>query len=117
MSSLNILFFILMLTVLPHAVSLELQAVDALLTRLDSKRFSASVQESAAKAVLQRLLPTHINSFEFKIVSKVLSFSFNFLFVFSWFVISLFLAYLLLSFNWVSLDFVEYEIRFSVSLL
>ncbi|KAJ4711588.1 Alpha-N-acetylglucosaminidase [Melia azedarach] len=70
MSSLNILFFILMLTVLPHAVSLELQAVDALLTRLDSKRFSASVQESAAKAVLQRLLPTHINSFEFKIVSK-----------------------------------------------
>ncbi|KAK3038800.1 hypothetical protein RJ639_027387, partial [Escallonia herrerae] len=46
------------------------EAVEALLTRLDTQRSSPSVQESAAKAVLHRLLPTHSSSFEFKIVSK-----------------------------------------------
>ncbi|XAR63467.1 Alpha-N-acetylglucosaminidase [Bertholletia excelsa] len=45
-------------------------AIEALLRQLDSKRPPASVQESAAKAVLRRLLPTHVSSFEFKIVSK-----------------------------------------------
>ncbi|KAK3031104.1 hypothetical protein RJ639_036844 [Escallonia herrerae] len=47
------------------------EAIEALLTRLDTQRSSPSVQESAAKAVLYRLLPTHSSSFEFKIVSKV----------------------------------------------
>ncbi|KAK2994470.1 hypothetical protein RJ640_008838 [Escallonia rubra] len=47
------------------------EAIEALLTRLDTQRSSPSVQESAAKAVLHRLLPTHSSSFEFKIVSKV----------------------------------------------
>ncbi|XP_050154004.1 alpha-N-acetylglucosaminidase [Malus sylvestris] len=52
------------------AVSAQAEAVTALLRRLDSKRSSASVQEAAAKAVLERLLPTHVHSFDFKIVSQ-----------------------------------------------
>lgn len=47
------------------------EAIEALLRRLDTQRSPPSVQESAAKAVLQRLLPTHSHSFEFKIISKV----------------------------------------------
>ncbi|KAJ8900319.1 hypothetical protein K2173_024959 [Erythroxylum novogranatense] len=45
-------------------------AIEALLNRLDSKRLSASVQTSAAKGVLGRLLPSHIHSFAFQIVPK-----------------------------------------------
>uniref|UniRef100_A0A2P2LT65 Alpha-n-acetylglucosaminidase n=1 Tax=Rhizophora mucronata TaxID=61149 RepID=A0A2P2LT65_RHIMU len=45
-------------------------AIGGLLDRLDSQRSSPSVQESAAKAVLQRLLPSHTNSFEFKILTS-----------------------------------------------
>jgi len=50
--------------------SVESEAIQGLLRRLEAKRSPPSVQESAAKAVLQRLLPTHVSSFEFKIVSK-----------------------------------------------
>lgn len=71
MSSLNLLFFVLIFTALPHPFVSKLEGIDVLLDRLDSKRVNSSVQESAAKAVLQRLLPTHVNSFQFKIVSKV----------------------------------------------
>ncbi|XP_047322323.1 alpha-N-acetylglucosaminidase isoform X1 [Impatiens glandulifera] len=46
------------------------EVIDALLRRLDSQRSPASVQESAARGVLQRLIPNHVSSFEFKIVSK-----------------------------------------------
>lgn len=63
-------FLILILVLVPVALS-EPEAVEALLRRLDSKKSSASVQEAAAKAVLKRLLPTHLDSFEFKIVTKV----------------------------------------------
>ncbi|KAH9774414.1 alpha-N-acetylglucosaminidase [Citrus sinensis] len=70
MSSLNLLFFVLIFTALPHPFVSKLEGIDVLLDRLDSKRVNSSVQESAAKAVLQRLLPTHVNSFQFKIVSK-----------------------------------------------
>lgn len=52
--------------------SLGSDAVESVLRRLDSKRAPSVVQESAAKGVLQRLLPAHLHSFEFKIVSKVL---------------------------------------------
>lgn len=62
-------FLILILVLVPVALS-EPGAVEALLRRLDSKKSSASVQEAAAKAVLKRLLPTHLDSFEFKIVTK-----------------------------------------------
>lgn len=55
---------------MPHPFVSKLEGIDVLLDRLDSKRVNSSVQESAAKAVLQRLLPTHVNSFHFKIVSK-----------------------------------------------
>ncbi|CAL1371673.1 unnamed protein product [Linum trigynum] len=47
-------------------------AIQALVTRLDSQRFSSSVQETAAYGVLRRLLPlpAYQSSFVFKIVSK-----------------------------------------------
>ncbi|TYH58869.1 hypothetical protein ES332_D08G184900v1 [Gossypium tomentosum] len=64
-----IIIFILFITRLPQSFSTT-EAIQPSLTRLDSKRLSPSVQESAAKAVLGRLLPTHLLSFHFKIVSK-----------------------------------------------
>ncbi|XVE74203.1 hypothetical protein DITRI_Ditri11bG0179900 [Diplodiscus trichospermus] len=64
-----VIIFVLFLTRLPLTFS-TIEAVEPLLTRLDSKRSSPSVQESAAKAVLGRLLPPHVHSFHFKIVSK-----------------------------------------------
>ncbi|KAK7323242.1 hypothetical protein VNO77_26707 [Canavalia gladiata] len=64
------LFLILIPTLsLPVALS-KYEAIETLLQRLDSKRTSPSVQEAAAVGVLKRLLPTHLSSFEFKIVSK-----------------------------------------------
>lgn len=72
---------ILILVLVPIVALSEPEAVEALLRRLDSKRSSASVQEAAAKAVLKRLLPTHVDSFDFKIVSKVPSF-FSFIYLF-----------------------------------
>ncbi|CAK7330911.1 unnamed protein product [Dovyalis caffra] len=71
MSTLKTLIFIttLILTLSPVALS-RLEAIESVLKRLDSKRASSSVQESAAKAVLKRLLPAYVHSFEFKIVSK-----------------------------------------------
>ncbi|KAK9283156.1 hypothetical protein L1049_011387 [Liquidambar formosana] len=68
MSNFKPLLLILIL-ILPIASS-ESDAIEALLRRLDSQRSSPSVQEAAAKAVLQRLLPSHLSSFHFKIVSK-----------------------------------------------
>lgn len=52
------------------AAAVESDAIESVLRRLDSKRVPSVVQESAAKGVLQRLLPAHLHSFEFKIVSK-----------------------------------------------
>lgn len=67
---------LLLLVLLPAAFSTSKtdNAVGALLNRLDSKRASESVQESAAQGVLQRLLPSYLHSFQFQIVSKVSSF-------------------------------------------
>ncbi|EOX96635.1 Alpha-N-acetylglucosaminidase family / NAGLU family isoform 1 [Theobroma cacao] len=65
----NVIIFILFLTLLPQSFA-RTEAVEPILTRLDSKRSSPSVQESAAKAVLGRLLPTHFHSFHFEIVPK-----------------------------------------------
>ncbi|XP_052194227.1 alpha-N-acetylglucosaminidase [Diospyros lotus] len=70
------LFLILILSLLisssssSSSSSSQSEAVEALLRRLDAKRPPASVQESAAKAVLNRLLPAHVSSFVFKIVTK-----------------------------------------------
>lgn len=64
---------ILILTLVPVTFS-EHEALEALLHRLDSKRASSSVQEAAARDVLRRLLPSHLSSFEFKIVSKVFAY-------------------------------------------
>lgn len=65
----RLIIFILFLTRLPLSFSTT-EAVESILTRLDSKRSPPSVQESAAKAVLGRLLPAHFHSFHFQIVSK-----------------------------------------------
>ncbi|MCD7469209.1 hypothetical protein HAX54_008065 [Datura stramonium] len=52
------------------SAAVESDALQSVLRRLDSKRAPSVVQESAAKGVLQRLLPAHLRSFEFKIISK-----------------------------------------------
>ena len=57
--------------ILPLSSSSHSEALEALLSRLDARRAAPSVQESAAKAVVRRLLPTHLDSFQFEIVSKV----------------------------------------------
>lgn len=44
--------------------------LEGLLNKLDDERAPASVQEAAARGVLQRLLPSHSSSFHFEIVSK-----------------------------------------------
>ncbi|KAL8500848.1 hypothetical protein ACS0TY_020436 [Phlomoides rotata] len=48
----------------------ESEAIQSLLNRSNAKKSSPSEQESAAKGVLRRLLPTHLFSFEFKIVTQ-----------------------------------------------
>lgn len=80
MSNFNSLFLVLMLTValLPITLSEPEDPIQALLKRLNSKRSSPSVQEAAAEAVLERLLPGYVSSFEFKIISDVPSFFQNF---------------------------------------
>ncbi|KAJ6670853.1 ALPHA-N-ACETYLGLUCOSAMINIDASE [Salix viminalis] len=72
MYTLRTLIFITTLLILTQSsVALSRpEAIESLLKRLDSKRASSSVQESAAIAVLKRLLPSHIHSFVFEIVSK-----------------------------------------------
>ncbi|XP_057808411.1 alpha-N-acetylglucosaminidase [Salvia miltiorrhiza] len=52
-----------------HSVH-ESEAIQSILKRLDSKKPSPTEQESAARGVLQRLLPTHLSSFAFKIIAK-----------------------------------------------
>ncbi|WOG84235.1 hypothetical protein DCAR_0103417 [Daucus carota subsp. sativus] len=47
------------------------EAIESLSKRLDTQKSSSYVQEHAAKALLQRLLPAHLSSFEFKIIPKV----------------------------------------------
>ncbi|XP_027340103.1 alpha-N-acetylglucosaminidase isoform X2 [Abrus precatorius] len=70
MLKLEFVFLILILTLsLPVALS-KYEAIKPLLQRLDSNRAPPSVQEAAVVGVLKRLLPTHLSSFEFKIVSK-----------------------------------------------
>lgn len=66
------IYLILILTLVPQAfASSKPKAIDVLVDRLDSQRSSPSVQVSAAGALLQRLLPAHVNSFQFNVVSKV----------------------------------------------
>ncbi|QCD95604.1 alpha-N-acetylglucosaminidase [Vigna unguiculata] len=70
MLKLGFLFLILIfIPSLPVALS-KYGAIEPLLQGLDSKRAPPSVQETAAFGLLKRLLPTHLSSFQFKIVSK-----------------------------------------------
>ena len=66
-----LLWVLMLLPSLPLSSSSHSEAIEALLSRLATKRAAPSVQESAAKAVLRRLLPTYLDSFQFEIVSKV----------------------------------------------
>lgn len=68
------LLVLLILSIHSQSLSLQHPAINPLLHRLDSLRPTSSVQESAAKGLLQRLIPTHSHSFEFSIISKVLPF-------------------------------------------
>ncbi|XP_010257138.1 PREDICTED: alpha-N-acetylglucosaminidase isoform X1 [Nelumbo nucifera] len=61
---------LLVFLILVPLTSSHMEEMEVLLKRLDGKRASPSVQEAAAKAVLQRLLPTHLSSFEFNIIPK-----------------------------------------------
>lgn len=69
MSKFNSLILVLILFVFPLAQS-EQEAIKAIIHRLDSKTSSPSIQEAAAKGLLRRLLPTHVDSFKFQIVSR-----------------------------------------------
>lgn len=79
MSNFHPSILVLILILLPLALSQQ-EAIQAIIHRLDSKTLSPSIQEAAAKALLRRLLPTHVDSFEFQIVSRVpfLFFPWNF---------------------------------------
>ncbi|XP_006851078.2 alpha-N-acetylglucosaminidase isoform X3 [Amborella trichopoda] len=46
------------------------KGLDGLIHMAESQRSSPSVQEAAVKGVLQRLLPSHSSSFEFRVISK-----------------------------------------------
>lgn len=70
MSNFSSSIIVLILVLFPLALS-EQEAIQAIIHRLDSKTLSPSIQEAAAKALLRRLLPTHVDSFEFQIVSRV----------------------------------------------
>ncbi|KAI3918459.1 hypothetical protein MKX01_041779 [Papaver californicum] len=79
MHKLNIIMSnpLLILLVLSLSVSLvtstnvmeEEESMGVLLRKLDNKKPSLFVQEAAAMGVLQRLLPTHVSSFDLKLVS------------------------------------------------
>uniref|UniRef100_A0A0A0K6I5 Alpha-N-acetylglucosaminidase n=1 Tax=Cucumis sativus TaxID=3659 RepID=A0A0A0K6I5_CUCSA len=69
MSNSHSSILLLILILLPLALSQQ-EAIQAIIHRLDSKALSPSIQEAAAKALLRRLLPTHVDSFEFQIVSR-----------------------------------------------
>ncbi|XP_077241702.1 alpha-N-acetylglucosaminidase family / NAGLU family isoform X2 [Tasmannia lanceolata] len=67
--------FLFLLLLLIHGFLLpiafgQMEGMEPVLRRLASKRASPSIQEAAARGVLKRLLPTHLSSFEFKIVPK-----------------------------------------------
>ncbi|KAL1188934.1 Alpha-N-acetylglucosaminidase [Cardamine amara subsp. amara] len=65
-----VLLVLLILSLHSQSLSKKHPSIEALLDRLDSLLPTPSVQESAAKGLLQRLLPTHFHSFDFRIISK-----------------------------------------------
>lgn len=99
---LKFVFLSLILTFsVPVALSKN-EAIEPLLQRLDSKRAPPSVQEAAARGVLKRLLPTHLSSFEFKIVSKVFFLFLSDLSLLDSIIwLTLFSGYPFIMFNWI----------------
>ncbi|XP_060217343.1 alpha-N-acetylglucosaminidase isoform X2 [Lycium barbarum] len=70
MKSLFLLAILSLFLCKAYSAEVGSDAIESVLRGLDNKRVSSVVQESAAKGVLQRLLPAHLHSFEFKIISK-----------------------------------------------
>lgn len=67
------LLLLLLLVCILYLINVEgggMVHLEGLLNKLDEERAPASVQEAAARGVLQRLLPSHSSSFHFEIVSK-----------------------------------------------
>ncbi|KAJ8432285.1 hypothetical protein Cgig2_028547 [Carnegiea gigantea] len=73
MPGLRVLFVILIWQFTNISIVYSLQyaeSLKALINLLDSQRSTPTVQESAAKGVLKRLLPSHVSSFDFKIIPQ-----------------------------------------------
>ncbi|WCJ18554.1 Alpha-N-acetylglucosaminidase [Euphorbia peplus] len=72
MSKCAVICLTLLILVVSSALSISEEdgVIGSLLSGLDSKRVSAPLQESAAYALLHRLLPSHLHCFQFKIVSQ-----------------------------------------------
>lgn len=69
-----ICFCFLIFATVPFADSstIGVNYISGLLEIQDNERAPASVQLSAAYGVLNRLIPSHYSSFEFRIISKVI---------------------------------------------
>ncbi|XP_048495313.1 alpha-N-acetylglucosaminidase isoform X2 [Beta vulgaris subsp. vulgaris] len=65
-----IIVVILILQICPSYSSQSSEPIRDIINRLDSQRSSPTVQQNAAKSLLQRLLPSHSSNFIFKIISK-----------------------------------------------
>uniref|UniRef100_A0A1D1ZA06 Alpha-N-acetylglucosaminidase n=1 Tax=Anthurium amnicola TaxID=1678845 RepID=A0A1D1ZA06_9ARAE len=69
---------VLLLMLLPFCVpsspsrfpSTSYGRIEGVLSRLDSQRELAATQEAAARGVLERLLPSHLSAFQFRIIPK-----------------------------------------------
>ncbi|KAL0425652.1 UNVERIFIED_CONTAM: Alpha-N-acetylglucosaminidase, partial [Sesamum radiatum] len=73
----NFFFITILLLLLSLCSSVSVQeseAIASLVNSLDAQKPSPSEQESAARGVLRRLLPTHLSSFGFKIITKMFCF-------------------------------------------
>ncbi|EYU27032.1 hypothetical protein ABFS82_02G117000 [Erythranthe guttata] len=71
--NLKLLFITISILLLPICSSSSFQeseVIESLVNRLTTKKPSPSEQESAARGVLRRLLPAHLSSFEFEVITK-----------------------------------------------
>ncbi|KAL8171495.1 hypothetical protein V2J09_023299 [Rumex salicifolius] len=70
MDNLKLLIVILISVYSLANSSQELDPIRVLINQLDSRKPSSTIQESAAEALLQRLLPGYTSSFDLKIIPK-----------------------------------------------
>lgn len=65
-----------------HSSTVGVEYVSRLLQVQEQERAPDSIQLSAAKAVLDRFIPSHSSSFEFQIITKVIFNFINWLFIY-----------------------------------